>query len=81
MVFAREVGGNKTPNSKASWKKNKLKPANQVPKFIGSATSDSVLHGKVITNGLNQDGQLIALVSALYGYIAEQQYPNWAESL
>ena len=30
---------------------------------------------------MNQDGQLLALVSALLMYIAEQQFPNWAESL
>ena len=69
-----------TPSSKANWKKNKLK-SGQVPKFIGSATSDSVLHRKVVTNGSNQAGQLLALVNALFSYIAEQQLPNWAESL
>ena len=56
MVSATEVGGNRTPDSKANWNKNKLKPGNQVPKFNGVATTDSVLHGKVITNGSNQDG-------------------------
>ena len=56
MVSATEVGGNKTPDSKTNWNKNKPKPGNQVPKFSRAATSDNVLHGKVITNGLNQDG-------------------------
>ena len=56
MVSATEVGGNKTPNSKANWNQNKPKPGNQVPKFNGAATSDNVLHGNVITTGSNQDG-------------------------
>ena len=81
MVSTTEVGGNKTPNSKTDWKKNKLKPAHQAPKFTGSATSDSVLYGKVITSGSNQDGQLLALATALLMYIAEKQFPNWAESI
>ena len=80
MVSTTEVGGNNPPNSKANWKKNKLK-SGHVPKFIGSATSNSVLHGKVVTNGSNQAGQLLVLVNSLFSYIAEQQLPNWAESL
>ena len=81
MVSATEVGGNRTPDSKVNWNKNKLKPGNQVPKFNGAATSDSVFHGKVITNGSNQDGQLITLCNSLYNHIAIEQYPNWADSL
>ena len=76
-----EVGGNNTPDSEANWNRNKLKPRNQVPKFNGAATSDSVLHGKVITNGSNQDGQLITLCNSLYSHIAIKQYPDWADSL
>ena len=80
MVSSTEVGGNNTPNSKANWNKNKPKPGNQVPRFNGAATSDNVLHGKVITIGSNQDGQLITLVKAIPSYIGIQQYPEWAES-
>ena len=80
MVSTTEVGGKNAPNSKANWKKNKPKTV-QVPIFIGAATSDSVLHGKVVTNGLDQAGQLLKLGNALFTYIAEQQLPNWAESL
>ena len=80
MVPSMEVGGDNTPNSKANWNKNKPKPGNQVPRFNGAATSDNVLHGKVITTGSNQDGQLITLVKAIPSYIGIQQYPEWAES-
>ena len=55
MVITAEVGSNK-PNSKAGWK-NKPKPGTQVSRFTGAATSESVLHNKVITSGTNQDGQ------------------------
>ena len=80
MVSSTEVGGDNTPNSKANWNNNKSKPGNQVPRFNGDATSDSVLHGKVITNGSNQDGQLITLCKAIPSYIGSQHYPDWAES-
>ena len=80
MVSTTEVGGENAPNSKTNWKKNKPK-SGQVPKFIGAATLDSVLHGKVVTNGSNQAGQLLALGNALFSYIAVQQLSNWAESL
>ena len=80
MVSSTEIGGDNTPNSKANWNKNKPKPGSQVPRFIGDATSDSVLHGKVITNGSNQDGQLITLCKAIPSYIGSQHYPDWAES-
>ena len=80
MVSATEVGDNKTPDSKANWNKNKPKPGDQVPRFSGAATSDSVLHGKVITTGLNQDGQLITVVKAIPSYIGVKHYPEWAES-
>ena len=46
MVSATEVGGNNTPDGKANRNKNKPKPKPaQAPKFTGSATTDSVLHG------------------------------------
>ena len=78
MVSATEVGGDK-PNSKANWK-NKPKLGPQVPRFSGAATSDNALHGKVITTGANQDGQLITLVKTLPSYIGANQYADWAES-
>ena len=79
MVSTTEVGGENAPSSKANWKKNKPKTVQVL--FISAATSDSVLHGKVVTNGLDQAGQLLTLGNALFNYIAEQQLPNWAESL
>ena len=80
MVCTTEVGGENAPNSTTNWKKNKPKTG-QVPIFLGAATSDSVLHGKVVTNGSNQAGQLLTLGNALFSYIAEQQLPNSAKSL
>ena len=80
MVSTTEVGGENTPNSTANWKKNKQKTG-QVPTFIQAATSNSVLHGKVVTNGSNQACQLLMLSNALFSYIAEKQLPNWAKSL
>ena len=80
MVSATEIGDNKTPDSKANWNKNKPKPGNQVPKFSGAATLDNVLHGKVITTGANQDGQIITLVKAILSYIGINHYADWAES-
>ena len=79
MVSTTDVGGENAPGSKANWKKNKPKTV-QVS-FIGAATSDSVLHGKVVTNGSDQAGQLLSLGNALFSHIADQQLPNWAESL
>ena len=71
--------GDKKPNSSADWKKNKPK-AGKVH-FKGAATSDSVLHQKVVTNDKNQAGQLLALVTALFRYVREKQMTNWAKSL
>ena len=71
--------GNKKPNSSADWKKNKLKTGKV--HFKGAATSDSVLHQKVVTNDKNQAGQLLALVTALFRYVGEKQMAGWAESL
>ena len=69
------------PNSKANWNnKNKAKPGNQVTKFGGAATSDNVLHGKVITTGANQDGQTITFIKAILSYIGINHYADWAES-
>ena len=82
MVSATEVGGNNTPDGKANRNKNKPKPKPaQAPKFTGSATSDSVLHGKVITSGSNQDAQLLILATTLQMYIAERRFAHWAESM
>ena len=80
MVSATEVGGSKTPDSKANWNKNKPKPGNQVTKFGGAATSDNVLHNKIITTGTNQDGQIITLVEAIPSFIGINHYADWAES-
>ena len=79
MVSTTDVGGENAPNSKAKWKKNKPKTVQVL--FISAATSDSVLHGKVVTNGSDQAGKLLTLVNALFSHIADQQLPNWAESL
>ena len=80
MASSMDLGGSKTPDSKANWNKNKPKPGNQVPRFYGDATSDSVLHGKVITNGSNQDEQIIALCKSIPSHIASEHYPDWADS-
>ena len=74
-----DVEGDTKSNSAADWKKNK--PKTVKVHFKGAATSDSVLHQKVVTNDKNQAGQLLALVTALFGYIGEKQMANWAESL
>ena len=79
MVSATDVGGDKS-NSKANWNKNKPNLGSQVPKFSGAATSDNVLHGKVITTGANQDRQLITLVKAIPSYIGINHYADWAKS-
>ena len=79
MVSSTDVGGNK-PNSKDYWNKNKPKPGTQVSKFTGTATSESVLHNKVITSCTNQDGQLITLVEVILSFIGINHYVNWAES-
>ena len=79
MVSTTNVAGGK-PNSKANWNKNKPKPVNQVPIFGGVATSDNVLHCKVITTGANQDGQIITLVKAIPSFISINHYADWAES-
>ena len=74
MVSTMEVEGNKKSNSKADWKKNKSKTGKV--HFKGAATSDSVLHQKVVTNDKNQAGQLLALVTVLFGYIGGKQMAN-----
>ena len=48
--------------------------------FKGDAKAESVLHGKVITSGSNQAGQIIALVSNLSSYIGDKSFPHWVES-
>ena len=57
-----------------------MKPGTQVSKFTGAATSDNVLHNKVITTGTNQDGQIITLVKAIPSFIGINHYAEWAES-
>ena len=79
MVSTTEVAGGK-PNSKVIWNKNKPKPVNQVQRFGGAATSDNVLHGKDITTGVNQDGQIITLVKAIPSFIGINYYVDGAES-
>ena len=49
-------------------------------KFTGDTKVDSVLHQKVITNGLNQAGQIISIDSNLSRYIGNKGYLGWAES-
>ena len=49
--------------------------------FKGDAKAESVLHGKIITSGSNQAGQIIALESNLSSYIGDKGFPHWAESL
>ena len=48
--------------------------------FKGDAKAESILHGKFITSGSNQVGQIIALVSNLSSYIWDKSFPRWAES-
>ena len=71
MVSTTDVEGDKKSNSRADWKKNK--PKTGKIHFKGAATSDSVLHQKFVTNDNNQAGQLLALVTALFGYIRENR--------
>ena len=71
--------GNKKPNSTADWKKNK--PKTGKIHFKGSATPDSVLYQKVVTNDKNQASQILALVTALFQYVGDKQMAGWAESL
>ena len=79
MVSTTDVCGENAPGSTANWKKNK--PKTVKASFIGAATSDSVLHRKVVTNGSDQAGQLLLLGNALLTHIGNQQLPNWVESL
>ena len=71
--------GNKKPNRLADWKKNK--PKTGKIHFKGSATPDSVLYQKVVTNDRNQAGQILALITALFRYVGDKQMVGWAESL
>ena len=59
MVSTTEVGGGNTPNGPAA-RKNQPKPNNKKSVgFKGDAKAESVLHGKIITSGSNQAGQII----------------------
>ena len=82
MVSTTEVGGGgKTPNGPTA-RKNQSKPNNKKPVgFKGDAKAESVLHGKVITSGSNQAGQIIALVANLSSFIGDKSFPHWAESI
>ena len=72
MVSTTEVGGGNTPNGSAA-RKNQSKPNNKKPVgFKGDAKVESVHHGKVITSGSNQAGQIIALVLNLSSYIGDK---------
>ena len=76
MVSTTEVGGGNTPNGLAA-RKNQPKPNNKKPVgFKGDAKAESVLHGKVITSGSNQAGQIIALVSNLSSYIGDKSFSH-----
>ena len=79
MVSTMDVAGGK-PDSKANWNKNKQKPLNQVPRFGSAATLDNVLHGKVITTGANQDGQIMTLVKAIPSFMGINHDADWVES-
>ena len=76
MVSTTQVGGGNTPNSSAAAKPNNKKQVG----FKGDAKAESVLHGKVITSGSNQSGQIIVIVAALPSFIGDKGFPNWAES-
>ena len=71
MISTTEVGGGNTRNSLAG-RKSQSKPNNKkLVGFKGDAKAESVLHGKVITSGSNQVGQIITLVSNLSSYIGD----------
>ena len=77
MVSTTDVGGGKL-DGKANWKKPK--PGTHISRFTGAATSESVLHNKVITSVMNQDGQIITLVEAIPIFIGMDHYVDWDES-
>ena len=83
MVSTTEVGGGgKTPSNSSTARKNQSKPNNKNPAgFKGDAKVESVLHGKVITSGSNQAGQIIALVTILSSFIGDKNFPHWAENI
>ena len=81
MVSTTQVGGGNTPNSLAA-RKNQPKPNKKKPVgFKGDTKDESNLHGKFITSGSNQAGQIIALVPNLSGYIGDKSFPHWAKSI
>ena len=82
MVSTTEVGeGGKTLNG-LTVRENQSKPNNKKPVgFKGNAKVESVLHGKVITSGSNQAGQIIALITNLSSFIGDKIFPHWAESI
>ena len=81
MVSTTQIGGGNTPNGLAA-RKNQPKPNNKKQVgFKGDAKAESILHGKFITSGSNQAGQIIALVLNLSSYIGDKSFPHWAESI
>ena len=68
-------GGSTRNGSAAS--KNQPKPSNKKSTgFKGDAKAESALHGKVITSGSNQSGQILALTASLSTYVGERDYPH-----
>ena len=61
--------------------KNQPKPSNKKSTgFKGDAKAESAFHGKVITSGSKQSGQILALTASLSTYVGEKGYPHWADS-
>ena len=76
MVSTTEVGGGNTRNGLAA-RKYQPKPNNKKPvRFKGGVKAESALHGKFITSGSNQAGEIIALVSNSSSYIGDQSFPH-----
>ena len=75
---AGKAGG--TRNGSAA-NKNQPKPSNKKSTgFKGAAKAESALHGKVITSGSNQSGEILVLTASLSIYVGEKGYPYWADS-
>ena len=82
MVSTTEVGGDGSTRNGPAARKNQSKPNNKKPVgFKGDAKAESVLHGKIITSGSNQAGQIIALVSHLSSFNGDKTFPYWVESI
>ena len=82
MVSTTETAGKggSTRNGSAA-NKNQPKPSNKkLTGFKGAVKTESALHGKVITSGSNQSGEILALTTSLSIYVGEKGYPHWADS-